>query len=194
MTISANIRDRAGRRGQTLVEALVALTILMTGFVGITTLLAKSFQLNRLAADETQATYLAAEGIEVAKNIIDYDVYSGIASGGDGTTNWGNSFPRSGYYLLDYETVSTAGAFYSPNVNNPPNSPLYFDPATHLFGLTNVPGDVSTDFTRSIYVERKNIPGSPGIPLLDVQSTVTWNNGVTSNSVTLEDQFYDWHP
>ena len=194
MTIAAKNHGRAGRRGQTLVEALVALTILMTGFVGITTLLAKSFQLNRLAMDETQATYLAAEGIEATKNIIDYDVYSGIASGGDGTTNWGNSFSRSGYYLLDYATVSTAGAFYSPNINNPPNSPLYFDPSMHLYGLTNAPGDASTDFTRNIYVKRINVPGSPTIPILDVQSTVVWNNGVTSNSVTLEDQFYDWHP
>ncbi len=182
----------AVRRGQSLVEALVALTILMTGFVGITTLLAKSFELNRLAANETQATYLAAEGIEVTKNIIDYDVYSGIASGGDGTTGWGSSFPRSGYYLLDYKSVTTAGTFYSPY--SPPNSPLYFDPTTHLYGLTNTPGDVSTDFTRNIYVKRINVPGSPTIPILDVQSTVTWNNGVTSNSVTLEDEFYDWHP
>jgi Tfp pilus assembly protein PilV len=35
------------RRGQTLVEALVALSILTVGFVGVVVLLTKSFQLNR---------------------------------------------------------------------------------------------------------------------------------------------------
>ena len=66
-------------RGQTLVEALVALSILTVGFVGIVTLLTKSFQLNRTTSNDTQATYLAAEGIEIAKTSINYDVYYGLS-------------------------------------------------------------------------------------------------------------------
>ena len=69
--MSMNIPPPHSRRGQTLVEALVALSILTTGFFGIVSLLTKSFQLNRTTMNDTQATYLAAEGIEIAKNLID---------------------------------------------------------------------------------------------------------------------------
>ena len=87
------------RRGQTLVEALVALSILTVGFVGIIVLLTRSFQLNRTTANDTQATYLAAEGIEVAKNLIDHDVYEQLS--GNSSYSWGSCFPYSGshYYF-----------------------------------------------------------------------------------------------
>jgi type II secretory pathway pseudopilin PulG len=179
------------RRGQTLVEALIALTILTVGFIGIMTLLTKSFQLNRINADQTQATYLAAEGIEVAKNIIDHDVYLGIDEGGTGDSGWGNSFPQSGYYNLDYLSTSTQYAYMGDTY--PPNVPLYFDPTTDLYGITPSGATVPTDFTRSIKVTQVSIPPASGFAL-DVQSTVAWKNGLTAGGITLEDQFYDWHP
>ena len=68
------------RRGQSIIEAMVAISILTTGFLGIFALLSKSFFLSRVVADETTATYLASEGMEITKNIIDHDVYTGLAN------------------------------------------------------------------------------------------------------------------
>ena len=178
------------RRGQTLIEALVALTILMTGFVGITTLLVKSFELNRITSDDTQATYLASEGIEVTKSIIDHDVYGGIADGGSGATGWDASFSQSGYYNLEYDSTSTAGTYSSTAWN----APLYFNPSQGYYELTDNAGDVLTDFVRNIKVTNVALASSPGTPMIDVQCTVSWTNGIASNQVTLEDQFYDWQP
>ena len=169
------------RRGQTLVEALVALSILTVGFVGIITLLTKSFQLNRTTSNDTQATYLAAEGIEITKSLIDHDVYTGLAVG---SNDWGTSFTRSGYYWdIDYETTSTVGLpFYT---NQMQTTPLYFSSTTHSFGYDTL-GATPTDFVRNIKVT--SINGNE----LDVQSIVTWSDGGSSDAITLEDHFYNY--
>ena len=170
------------RRGQTLVEALIALSILTVGFVGIVTLLTKSFQLNRTTSNDTQATYLAAEGIEVAKNLIDHDVYEQLSP--NSNYSWGSCFPYSGshyYYPIDYETTDCASLDFS---NSPPDTPLYFDPTTDMFSVNSFAG-ISTNFVRNIEVTNNGDE-------LDVRSTVTWTDGTLSNTITLEDHFYNW--
>lgn len=175
------------RRGQTLIEALVALGILTTGFVGVVALLNRSFALNRTTTDDTQATYLAAEGIEVAKNLIDHDVYAGLALGSS-TNDFGACFPRSGYYYpIDYTTTDCSSLGFSPSPPPQADEQLYLSPTTHLFTATDPLGGTATDFTRTIHVTNNGTS-------LDVQSAVTWNNGTLSNTITLEDVFYDWQP
>jgi Tfp pilus assembly protein PilV len=171
------------RRGQTLVEALVALSILTVGFVGIIVLLTRSFQLNRTTANDTQATYLAAEGIEVAKNLIDHDVYEQLS--GNSSYSWGSCFPYSGshyYFPIDYETTDCASLDVS---NSAPDTPLYFNPTSDTFSVNSL-GANSTDFVRNIEVTNNGEE-------LDVRSTVTWSNGALGNTITLEDHFYNWN-
>jgi hypothetical protein len=180
------------RRGQTLVEALVALSILTIGFIGIVTLLTKSFQLNRTIANDTQATYLAAEGIELTKNFIDYDVYSAFSSGGSSSNGFGDCFRGNpGYLSADYSTTNCSANF-SPSAPVG-HDQLYFDPVTHLYSLTSLGGPPSI-FTREIHVIPNYDPITLTLIEIDVQSIVTWADGGLSNSVTLEDHFYNWHP
>ena len=176
------------RRGQTLVEALMALSILTVGFLGIITLLTKSFQLNRTTSDDTQATYLAAEGIEVVKNLIDHDVYTGLPTNDD----FGDCFyDGSGYYYpIDYETVSCDPTTLNFSTT-PPNTPLYFDPTTDFY-TTDSFGATATDFVRNIKITESS--NASGLASIDVQSTVIWTAGSQSNTITLEDIFYNWNP
>ncbi|HEY5221336.1 MAG TPA: prepilin-type N-terminal cleavage/methylation domain-containing protein [Candidatus Paceibacterota bacterium] len=175
------------RRGQTLVEALVALSILTMGLAGIVVLLNQSLQLNRTTTNDTQATYLASEGIEIVKNMIDHDVYKGLPVNDD----WDASFSQSGYYWnIDYETTSTTGL--PVRANQMQATPLYYNSTTNMFGYSAV-GAAPTNFVRNIKIT--NIDNSNLVPVeIDVQSIVTWTNGGNSNAITLEDHFYDWHP
>lgn len=171
------------RRGQSLVEALIALSILTTGFIGITTLLTKSFQLDRTTMNDTQATYLASEGIEVVKNLVDHDVYAGFALSSS-THDFDESFTQSGYYYnLDYNTTSTTGLTVS---SGPQNKALYFHSSTDSYDYSVAGGTVS-DFVRNIKITNS-------ANQIDVQSAVTWTDAGTSNTITLEDHFYNWHP
>jgi len=190
------------RRGQTIVEALVALSILTAGFIGIVSLLTKSFQLNRVTTNDTQATYLASEGIEIAKNIIDYDVYYGFGLTQSSSTvdYWGCSFGlgenQTADFALEYDTTPIPCADSNavlPTISQSTTDHLYFNPSSTLYTYSNfAPGStaIPTDFTRDVYVSVPN--GSPNE--IDVRSKVTWSDGLLSNTITLEDHFYNWHP
>lgn len=173
------------RKGQSMIEAMVALTILMVGLMGVLTLLSRSIFLARVTSDQAKATYLASEGIEIAKSLIDHDVYLGNANVGEG--GWKSCF-RQGDYDLDF----TATTCPLPNYGG---DPLYFSPSTDLFyRKTNVgiPSDATpTNFVRKITVTYPTANTNE----IDVQSTVTWSTGVmTGQSLTVEDHFYNWHP
>jgi len=64
-------------RGYLLIESMIAITIVVVGLLGIFALLSRSLSLNRVVGDRFVATYLAAEGIEIAKNLVDNNVLAG---------------------------------------------------------------------------------------------------------------------
>ncbi len=181
------------RKGQSLVEALVALSILVTALLGIETLLTRSFLLDRVTADQTKATYLASEGVEIMKSMIDHQVYDAIANPGGiptdpDTGGWNNfcelSPGSTGYYEVDYMATSC------PSPINPVNaSPILFDAASGLYSY-NDPAGTPSAFTRVVGV-KKSLDNNE----IDILSTVTWStSGVTGQSLTVEDHFYNWNP
>src|SRR6185369_4698812 len=92
MPMPIPITDR--RSGQSLIEAIIAITLLTIGFLGIARLLSQSLFFTKVVSDQTTATYLAAEGIEIVKNLIDHDVYMQLHNPPLGP-GWGNCFASS---------------------------------------------------------------------------------------------------
>ena len=181
-----NIRSR---NGQSLIEAMVALSVLTVGFMGILTLLSKSFFYGRQVSDTMKATYLAAEGIEITKNLIDHDVTLALEGKTDPDLylgGWGRCFQNQG--PLGFEADSA-----TPNCNSlvnysNPGRFLYLDPGTHLYSYAQPVGSVQTNFTREIMTTQN------GNEII-VKSIVRWNTGpVNSQSIKLEDHFYNWRP
>ncbi|MDR3582453.1 MAG: hypothetical protein P4L67_04240, partial [Candidatus Pacebacteria bacterium] len=187
----------SSRRGQSIVEAMVALSVLMVGLMGVLTLLTRSLLLERVTADQAKATYLASEGIEVAKSLIDHDVYLGVAAGsGAESSGWAGSLPGScftfsvggaNYYDVDFKTYGCP----QPAASTP--ELLYFatDPATgagmYYDAADRPTGATATNFSRVVRVARVSDNE------IDVRSTVTWDTGVVTNqTLTLEDHFYNW--
>ncbi len=201
-----NHKDRAdrARRGQSLLEAMVALGMLTVGFLGIVALLSQSFYLNRVTQDETTATYLSAEGIEIAKNIIDHDMYRG------GGGHWGECFRQAlgsaeeQNFAMDYTTLEGGQACGTPAQYPPLGYPPLYDSSQHLiydtaqnrYGynfLGAAPSSlVTTDFVREISV---TMPNTENGNLIIVSSTVTWSSSpLGSQGVTMVDYFYNWFP
>ena len=184
MNIDSSPSLSSSRGGQTIIEAMVALGVLIIGLMGVLTLLSRSLLLQRVTSDQAKATYLASEGIEVAKSLIDHEAYLSISSkGADG--GWGTCLP-SGDYDLDYATMRCL------SVPNYGGEPLYFDSETGLYYSSTDPGMPSgasaTNFVRKVTITNNGNE-------IDVKSTVTWSTGVIiGQSLTLEDHFYNWHP
>ncbi len=187
------MNSRRSRSGQTLLEAMIALFILTIGLLGMLSLLAQSLFLSKNIGNQTIATYLAAEGIELARSRIDHDMYEALA-GGSGWSKGGldPTFPQNGDYQLDYTTCENI-AFPNPcDQQAPPydsSQHLLFDPSTNLYSYAGSAGTVVTPFTRDIKVLMTSNAE------IDVQSIVSWSTGSpVSQSIILEDHFYNWHP
>ncbi len=174
-----NLRSK---KGQSLIEAMVALSVLTVGFLGIISLLSKSFFYGRYVSDTMKATYLASEGVEITKSLIDHDVLLALAGDGGG---WGSCFSLSPGdskdFELDYSTTCDTLFQYL-------DQPLLLDNNTGLYGYASSGNTVPTNFTRLIRVT-ESVDGSE----ITVKSIVTWSTGyLTTQSIDMEDQFYNW--
>lgn len=177
------------KNGQTIIEAMLSISMLTIGFLGILTLLSKSFFLTRVTSDDLTATYLASEGIEIAKNITDHDVYARLATPPQGTgwgSVWGLAAGGTRTFEVDYKTC-TGGAVCAAQPTA--NRNLGYDPVTHYYSYT---GSQVTNFKRELVV---SLPAALNGNEIVVRSIVTWSTGpLTNENVTLEDHFYNWHP
>jgi hypothetical protein len=189
-----NVKLRAAaRQGQSVVELMMAIGMLTFGLLGLIGLLAQSLYIDKVDSNSTIGVYLAEEGIEITKNLIDHAVYAylqnppqglGWGSCEDGSS-WESCFGASGGdFEVDYTTVG------SPNIYVPDHH-LKFDPVTGLYSYNPSPADkpVATSYVREVKVTPIFLAGSD-YEGFEVQSIVTWG----SQSVALEDEFYNWHP
>lgn len=155
------------RQGQVLIEALVAISLLTIGFLSAFALLGRSLSTNRASAQSYTATYLAAEGIEIARNIVDGNGIQGIA--------W-----NSGFADGDYEVV------YNDFSMAPQNQPrfLTYGTSTNAYSYD---GSFQTPFKRIIRIA---LVGSDEIK---INSIVSWTGAGGGNfRVDLEDHFMNW--
>jgi hypothetical protein len=157
---------------------MVAISLLLVGFLGTFTLINRSVGLTRVVADNYVATYLAAEGVEVVKSLID-----------------ANYLAERGFFdgFASCTTTCTWEVGYDTNWESAPPSPysgrkLWYDPISHLY--TYAPFGTETPFTRRISVTLSGTSGNE----LHVISRVEWiGRGGGSSAVSLEDHFYDWY-
>lgn len=166
------------RNGYLLIEAMVAMGVLTVAVLGIFALMSQSIKLTRVIDDQYVGTYLAAEGVELAKNLLD----ANVPPIGGGAWN-ANGFDASGCYALDIYTLSLGGAV-ATGCPDAGLVPLTFDGSLYRYGA-----GTATPFTRSIRIE-PIVNGGPqeGVRVV---STVKWAGG--ASSVALEDKFYAWH-
>jgi hypothetical protein len=179
----ARAKNKNTRSGQILIEAIVAIGVLTVGFAGILSLLSQTLGLNRVVTDNYIATYLAAEGIEVIKNLIDYQ--SKLKNAGQ-AQNFG--LP-DGCYEVTYDTgVETA--LPPPIASCDPSSSrvLYYDPTAHLYGYGG--GGIPTAFRRTVRLAMSSDGNE-----ITVNSMVYWTSRGGGNfNVNLEDHFMKWEP
>ena len=172
------------QNGQALLEVLIGLFVLVSGFLGIIALLAQSFAVNNAITNQTKAAYLAAEGIEVAKSLIDHDVYAHLASPPQGA-GWTSCFGGgTKYYEIDYTTTNCAPLIQYFTCATEPDY-LRYDSGSHTYSY-NGAGAV-TPFKRCIETQTAGNQ-------ITVDSTVTWTESGSQRNLTVEDIFYNWHP
>lgn len=212
LTENKNLNNSS--RAQLLIEALVALGILTSSFLGILGLISQSISLNRAIADQYTASYLAAEGIEIVKNVVDQneiDVQSGNTNVSFNTNLSGDKCFEVEYTQIGnvqgfvsksfiYKSFSYPSSFSNSDIigyfqklsNN--IDYLDFDSTNHSYYYISLLGasQTQTPFKRVVCVSSQSSPSSPPTEIT-INSLVYWvGQGGVPYVVNLEDHFYNW--
>ena len=157
-----------------MIEALVALSIILVGLLGIFALVSRSISLNAVASSQYVAANLAAEGIEVVKNVID----SNAMQAPPGSVAWNKNVSDNGEFQVDYlskELVPYSG------------DKLRFDEGTGLYGYAD---GAPTTYVRKINIDQL---GNPETNEIRVASAVNWTTrDGAAFKIELEDHFFNW--
>lgn len=177
------------RKGQILIEAIVALSILTLGYMAVLSLLNRSVGTSRVITDQNIATYLAAEGIEIVRNLID----ANAMKSNDFVRGFDNPGPP-GSYEISYDTLleEDEGAGGDPDNKNPglrignagvfSTTPLRYDSASG-YNYTN---GTPTSFFRTVQI----LPPNPANRIY-IASIVRWSaKGGGTSEVRLENYFF----
>lgn len=158
------------KKGQFLVESIIAIGIITFGLLGLLALLSSSISLNRVVSDRYLATYLAGEGIEVVKSIVDANIINGRP--------W-NSGISNGSFEVEYNSNALQA-----------NQNRYLNFNAGTFTYSYQPGGSATPFRRMINIV---IPSGSEIR---VTSNVTWiTRGIRAGgnlSLSIEDRLFNW--
>jgi len=204
MTYNSQRTTHNLERGQSMVEMLIALSIIGVSLLGILALVNRSLGLNRVNTEQYIATYLAAEGIEVVKNLFDHS-YLVQPSGTNNFYGWaGSGALAPGVYEVGYKDIVLVGPGCA--VPNPPDQPKVLNLFKTCNGLNFLDflngfydysgGGTPTKFKRAIIIDcptefsgectaGKNLD-------YRVTSAVFWQSRGGEFVVQLQDHFLPW--
>jgi prepilin-type N-terminal cleavage/methylation domain-containing protein len=169
------IRDKTN--GFTLVETLVAISILLVTIVGPITLVTTSLFTSLVARDQLVASYLAQDAMEYVRFVRDTNFLSGQP--------WLNNGLADCVNVCEIDTTQSLGsAFFCTGTGC--GNPLRFDPATGFYGYNASSDWDDTVFSRQVTL----IPVNSDEYIVDV--TVSWTTRTRDREFTMRDHIYDW--
>ncbi|MHB9019503.1 MAG: prepilin-type N-terminal cleavage/methylation domain-containing protein [Minisyncoccota bacterium] len=175
-------KNNLNKAGQSMVEAMVAMSIIVIGLLGVFTLSSNSISLNRVAADRYIAVNLANEGIELVKNLIDNNAWNAIPGVVDPIED----------YEIDYNDLAVK------QLNSADGRPLYFSKEGSGYYAyddgdinLNVYTETVQGFRRIIKIQSFNL-GPNSLDHVKITSTVSWRaKDGTTQYFYVEDHFYN---
>lgn len=180
--------------GFSLVETLVAISILLIVIVGPMTISMRTAKSSSFASEQVQAFFLAQEGVEFLQKH-SYDYYNRYFDGLI-TDPWGQTSDPSGAYSNCFsssgcglEWSTTAGVLEPPrSCTSVSNCLLYRSSGTGRSHFTHSAAGTPTIFTRRLYFS-EHIPNTQ----IRIRSVVTWRTGslVAEQRVEIDTYLYN---
>lgn len=170
----------SAQKGFSLVETLVAITILLIAVVGPISLIGDSVHKIYYAKDEIIAINLAQEGIEAVRKVRDTNKLSVVA--------WDSGI-TAGYYIVDSGNISGFTSTLSATLLTTPQT-VYVDTAIGgLYWQTNAVGYLPTSFSRIVRIEQI----SAGVEN-KITATVIWKTGGDTGTIAVSENLFNWAP
>ena len=187
LSIFKNLRGSVTEKGFTLIETLVAITVLMLAVTGPLVISQKGLSAAGYAKDQMIAYYLAQDAMEYVRAVRDVGVINGVG-------DWLSAV--SGTLSLCNTAGATCVIDTRPSVgsvaqcNNPCTVRLTKKTSTSEYGYESL--EPTTPFVRSIRIEK---PTGGAIDFTDIEAKVTvivsWPtlSGQTKNVTLVENLF-----
>lgn len=183
--------------GFTVVEAMVAISILLLSITGAFTVAQSSLQSTNYAKNKTTAYYLAQEGLEYIRHLRDNNGLR-MLKDRTGSINWLDGFAEPGAG----DPCSDGSRCYVDTTNEIGIEPMACpDGVCPLFYLNVATGqfqyvdkhDLTTlsTFRRTITVTPQAIDGSTNSQVT-VKVVVEWNQNGTTKSLDVSENLYNW--
>ena len=190
--LPAHLRNPSGSKmcGFTLIETLVAITVLTVAISAPLSLASQSLSTAYTARDQVTAFHLAQEAVEAVRAQRDHNILDNLKNGSN--TDWldGLIVEAIGDPVKPFmvDSLSPVKNFIECTSDNPIScTNLLFDDTTGFYGHTN---GVQSRFKR--YVTITEIPGT-SLEEARIRSTVEWSSGVTNTrKVVVEENIYNW--
>ena len=194
------------RRGQSIVEAIVAITIVITAVMSALTLVQSSITASRIGGSQIVAANLAREGIEVVRSIRDSDWLQGNAfsvglSNALYNTARPHFTPATGAWSLTFASMTLSststqlfrtsqGAFvYAEEYDNSGVGTPY----KRLLTINRICRNTASGVERIESTAGLACTGSETWVGLGVISQVQYAlSGINNHIVTVEERLYDW--
>jgi prepilin-type N-terminal cleavage/methylation domain-containing protein len=189
------MKTKKYNKGFTLVETMVAVSILMIAIVGPMTIVQNGLKSSQYARQEFIAQFLAQEALEYVRNIRDNntDVRNCENWSGGALGNCDNSTPPDWLNGLNDCVVGgsvTEGCALDVFNNSQKVKPfsqdptLYFDDTNKIYGFF-ASGKIKTEFSRVVKIEKIAPLDASSIPQqAKVTVTVSWSGLNNSYSLT----------
>lgn len=153
-------------KGFTLIETIVATSIIVTALVSSLALINSSLVFASSFADRLAASNLAAEGIEVARNIRDNNWLANLS--------WNNGLSNGDYNMV-YNSLSLIA--YS-------DTPLKLNSSSGIY-------DYSALSDQTIFKRKISITNLSSYEM-KIVSTVSWQRRNKPYSIIVEDHLFNW--
>ncbi len=178
--------------GFTLIETLVAISILMVAIVAPMTLATQALSAAFYARDQITAFYLAQEGIEVVRSVRDHNIL--LATAGQSANIFDNIPLSSGVSTVDFTAAARVTDPASALVRCPLNNCPVLNTDGNLYAYSSGSAWRPSIFNRTI-TARENVDGqgNPDPDDILVTVTVSWQEGnYQTRTFTLTEDMYRW--
>ena len=167
------ITNKKKNRGFTLIETLVAISILLVSISAPMTIASKGLASSYFARDQITGFYLAQDAVEYIRNTRDNNFLSG--------SGWLNGFPDTSGALFTVDT--TDGVMALCPIEGCPT--LDFNSSTGFYSHNDLNGDASI-FSRAVSIQAINANE------IIISVTISWSTGTFSRSFSVKENILNW--
>lgn len=175
--------------GFTIIEAMIAATVISVGLIGVLTLCTMSMKFGRISLNRVIAANLAQEGIEVIRSMRDDIWLSGDLDPWDNPPFNVTSGSEDG--IIFWNTLSDNWEWDVTNSGYWAGARFYLDAQGRYIQYGSSPSSgAATNFWRTI--EISSATDSDGYPFRRIVIKVKWDEGDKFYEIQLEDWLYNW--